>query len=319
MAALQFASSPVLGGARSANVAKFRAAYDDKHALQSTAPGGYSAVRHFATLNAMAGFVMLYCAWRIISAPEPHWLAGGLVSTLSFLVANLGEYALHRFDMHHPDSKSDHSPVHHRYFTAGSMFLKSFQDCHTILFRVSFIFKALFFVLPCLGAVLNALLFPTCGYFFLLVTSSYYLQYEWLHLSYHAPADSLLGSLPGMALLRRHHRIHHHQPFMRQWNFNITYPFMDLLFGTYYRGPLVYDPALDHVAPPPLSSFGQPSHSTGVAATAGADAATVDSGGVPCVHDDDEDGVLVESAEVLQRKQAASPRILPSAISATHK
>lgn len=149
--------------------------------LSSRAPFAYSGAVHFAVLNAMALFVLLYCAWRIGTAPTlaADWRGGAWTCALSFVFGNLVEYWLHRFDMHHPDSRSDHSPVHHRYFTAGSMFIKHFQDAYTILFSVGFIFRALFFVLPAIGALLNAALFPTCGYFFVATVASYYLQYEW--------------------------------------------------------------------------------------------------------------------------------------------
>jgi sterol desaturase/sphingolipid hydroxylase (fatty acid hydroxylase superfamily) len=32
--------------------------------------------------------------------------------------------------------------------------------------------------------------------------------------------------------LRRHHRAHHHPSSMTHWNFNITFPICDALFGT---------------------------------------------------------------------------------------
>jgi sterol desaturase/sphingolipid hydroxylase (fatty acid hydroxylase superfamily) len=57
-----------------------------------------------------------------------------------------------------------------------------------------------------------------------------------LHLCYHAPENSWLGKLPGLAYLREHHRVHHSQALMRNYNFNITYPLMDLLFRTTYQG-----------------------------------------------------------------------------------
>lgn len=57
-------------------------------------------------------------------------------------------------------------------------------------------------------------------------------------LSYHSPPDSWLGSLPGVAYLRAHHQIHHSQTLMGKYNFNITFPIADALFGTTYKGPM---------------------------------------------------------------------------------
>ena len=106
---------------------KFRRAYDTLHDL-SNPRCAYSAVAHFCTLNAMALFVIGYCIRRIALADEPCLRAGALTALLSFLFANCVEYYEHRYVMHdleHP--AGDHSSVHHRYFTASSMFLKSFQ------------------------------------------------------------------------------------------------------------------------------------------------------------------------------------------------
>ena len=38
-----------------------------------------------------------------------------------------------------------------------------------------------------------------------------------------------------MQTLRRHHTRHHDLALMGRWNFNITFPIADWLFGTYYR------------------------------------------------------------------------------------
>jgi len=92
--------------------------------------------------------------------------------------------------------------------------------------------------------------------------------------------------------------------------------------GTYYRGKSVYSAALDHVAPP--SSFPElvAAEKKGNSAAAAAAEAAATLAGPTCVDqlpsDDDvsvdgEDGVLVESAAALRRKQAASPALPPAA------
>ena len=37
-------------------------------------------------------------------------------------------------------------------------------------------------------------------------------------------------------VLRRHHQAHHDLGLMQRWNFNITFPICDAVFGTLYRG-----------------------------------------------------------------------------------
>ena len=36
--------------------------------------------------------------------------------------------------------------------------------------------------------------------------------------------------------LRNHHATHHAPELMQSWNFNITFPIFDAIYGTRYRG-----------------------------------------------------------------------------------
>jgi hypothetical protein len=85
------------------------------------------------------------------------------------------------------------------------------------------------------GIPLALLASPNVGYLFALTSIGYFLNYEWLHFSYHTAEDSWIARLPGVATLRRHHTLHHDQALMSHYNFNITYPITDWLRGTYYR------------------------------------------------------------------------------------
>ena len=61
------------------------------------------------------------------------------------------------------------------------------------------------------------------------------MTYEILHLSYHLPPDSFVGSMPFVDRLRRHHFVHHDPGVMAKANFNITFPIFDALMGTTVR------------------------------------------------------------------------------------
>ena len=65
--------------------------------------------------------------------------------------------------------------------------------------------------------------------------------YELFHFAYHVDPQSWLGRLPLIYRLRRNHVLHHDKALMTRYNFNITYPICDRLFGTLYseikRGP----------------------------------------------------------------------------------
>jgi sterol desaturase/sphingolipid hydroxylase (fatty acid hydroxylase superfamily) len=71
---------------------------------------------------------------------------------------------------------------------------------------------------------------------FMATTMAYVVAYEWLHLSYHAPADSFVGRLALIRRLRRHHALHHAPELMQKWNFNVTVPLWDWVRRTIYRG-----------------------------------------------------------------------------------
>lgn len=211
-------------------VAKFRASCRD-----DSIPADYSPHWHFATINA-AGIGMIVCF---------AWMAGGpramlthapsvLCMIVAYLVANYFEYYVHRSNFHNPLVSTRHVSLHHRFFTKDVMEYNHWRDVHLILFAP----KAPIFLVPfiCVLAVPVALVAGLqAGASFACVLAAYYLSYEYLHLAYHSPPSSFLGSLPFIAFLRRHHQIHHAQPLMGKYNFNITVPLADWVFGTTYK------------------------------------------------------------------------------------
>jgi sterol desaturase/sphingolipid hydroxylase (fatty acid hydroxylase superfamily) len=98
----------------------------------------------------------------------------------------------------------------------------------------------LFFFLGVVAAPVGGLLFlvasPNVAWLYVATAISYFLCYEWLHFAYHQPPQGLIGRLPFVAVLRRHHMRHHDPSLMSRWNFNITFPICDAVFGTIKRG-----------------------------------------------------------------------------------
>ena len=76
------------------------------------------------------------------------------------------------------------------------------------------------------GLLLRALAGTNVAALFVATAMGYFLGYEWLHLAYH---------LGHGGPLRRHHAAHHDPAQMGRYNFNITFPVCDLLFGTALR------------------------------------------------------------------------------------
>jgi sterol desaturase/sphingolipid hydroxylase (fatty acid hydroxylase superfamily) len=79
---------------------------------------------------------------------------------------------------------------------------------------------------------LALLLTHNCGWIALATSGVYVVTYELTHLAYHMPEDSWVGRLPLVAVLREHHRRHHHPALMQKWNFNVTVPLFDWIHGT---------------------------------------------------------------------------------------
>jgi hypothetical protein len=197
----------------------------------------YSGWAHFAftTLGSLA--VIAFALSRVERPTALEWA----LLPVFFLIANLAEYLGHKGPMHHRTRGlgivfQRHTLQHHSFFTDRNMACDSSSDFKIILFPPVML---LFFVggiaFP-IGALFYLLVSPNAGYLFAAVGIGYFLTYEWLHFAYHQPASSWVGRFPGVAALRRHHQTHHDPSLMARWNFNITFPIADRIFGTSYRG-----------------------------------------------------------------------------------
>jgi hypothetical protein len=198
----------------------------------------YSGLAHLSFTSGACLAAMAFSASRLHGVTPPEWLA----VPLTFLFANVAEHAGHRGAMHHPRRGlglvfERHTRQHHRFFTPERMQFDGVRDYKAVLFPpVLLMFFIVCFALP-VGLPLALLTSANTGWLFALTAIGYFLNYEWLHFSYHTPPDSRLARLPGMAALRRHHTYHHDQSLMTHYNFNITYPIADRLFGTLYHPP----------------------------------------------------------------------------------
>jgi hypothetical protein len=198
---------------------------------------GYSGWLHFAftTLGSLAAIG--FAASRLHDVRLFEWA----LVPLFFLIANLGEYLGHRGPMHHRREGLSlifirHTLQHHRFFTSESMACESPRDFKIMLFPpVMLLFFIVGMALP-IGAIFYLLVSPNAGWLFGIVGLGYFLLYEWLHFLYHLPDEGPVSRLPLLAHLRRHHQTHHDPSLMTRWNFNITFPIADWLFGTTYRG-----------------------------------------------------------------------------------
>lgn len=154
-----------------------------------------------------------------------------LVVPLTWIVSNATEWRAHR-DLLHKRSRvapilyDQHTPIHHTIYVTDDMAIRDAREWRVVLipaYGIALIFVG---VLPLLalfwfrGWVNVAALFAA-------TTMFYVVSYEWLHLSYHLPADSRIGRTRIVRTLRRHHAIHHDPRLMQHWNFNVTVPLWD--------------------------------------------------------------------------------------------
>ncbi len=159
---------------------------------------------------------------------------------VAWLVANIGEYFLHRGPMHHlrPRLKrlyKRHAATHHRFFTHEAMSVDGAAD-YAIIFLPAWLHAILVFALglPIVTLVGWGLGWERAALFGAGV-ASYILAYEWLHLAAHLPPRFGVARWPILGGVHRHHRRHHDPRRMRHINFSIFFPLADLIFGTLRR------------------------------------------------------------------------------------
>jgi hypothetical protein len=211
----------------------------------------YSGHAHFAFTSLGSLAAIGFSLSRLGSVRPLEWLTVPAV----FLLGNLVEFLGHRGPMHHRRRGlgllfQRHTEQHHRYFTHDALAYESARDVKMVLFPPVLLLFFLGAIATPLAALCFLLVSPNVGWLFAASAVGYYLTYEWLHFCHHLPPEHPVARLPLMARLRHHHQTHHDPSKMQRYNFNITFPLSDWLFGTAWR-PGSPSPA-DH--PEPSSS-----------------------------------------------------------------
>jgi hypothetical protein len=128
-----------------------------------------------------------------------------------------------------------HVLEHHQFFTDQWMTCRSFKDFKIVLFPPLHLFLYLGVVALPIGALLFLLITHNVGWLFMGTVTFYFMQYEILHFCYHLDGNAWAAKLPVISRLRLHHQTHHNPHLMDRYNFNITWPIADALFGTLHR------------------------------------------------------------------------------------
>jgi hypothetical protein len=200
--------------------------------LGASAPRWYLPSVHLLCPSAL-GFLLILAALAQIRALRPVELLG---IPFFYAFANAVEWWAHKYMLHHrrwfaPVLYDQHTPHHHMLFVTEDMAIRSRWECRLVLipaFGLMLIFLA---TLP-VGILLDRGGFHNLACLYIAVGVAYAISYEWLHLSYHLPADHPVRRLALIRALARHHEIHHDPQLMSAWNFNVTIPLWDWVMGT---------------------------------------------------------------------------------------
>lgn len=156
----------------------------------------------------------------------------------AFLLANFGEYLIHRFPLHRPypiihkATFSIHQEAHHHFFTNEYIVYDEPKDLLIIFFHPILVVILMLVVVPALYLLLPLLFSQDLSYLILAGTCLYFITYEVVHYICHLPEDHVLIKIRLLRFLRMHHLIHHNLKLMTTTNFNIVFPVWDWILGT---------------------------------------------------------------------------------------
>ncbi len=212
------------------------AAYRDKYRAEDIGPH-YNGRAHLAFVI-IASLATIIGPCFLVRAPISFadWMA--IPSAL--LLANIIEYLGHRGPMHHRRSGAGlmfqrHTEEHHAFFSENAMTCRSPRDFKIVLFPPVMLFFYLGAITLPIAIVTYFVTTLNAACFVISSAMFYFPSYEVLHFSYHMDEDTFIGRLWMIRVLREHHRAHHNPNLMQRYNFNITWPLSDYLFGTVYR------------------------------------------------------------------------------------
>lgn len=197
----------------------------------------YNGFAHLAFV-VVGSSLVIGVALSLVEKPIT-WL-DWLCIPVTFVLANFVEYFGHRGPMHRHIHRLGlmfhrHTHEHHRFFTDEWMTCRSQRDFKIVLFPAIMLLFYLGIVAFPIG--LGLYLFHTwnTACFYVATATFYFMSYEVLHFCYHLHESSWVARLPVIRALRAHHRMHHRLSLMSKYNFNITWPIADFIFGTIYR------------------------------------------------------------------------------------
>lgn len=198
----------------------------------------FSLPLHLTRTLGIASLIAGLGVWLTLGASPWLWLA----MPVFWLVANVFEWATHRYPMHQPLQPrvlyKKHTIIHHRAFAGLHQEIRQVQDLSMVMmpwYTLIIIFSGASPIALVAGLIGG----PGLAGVFLVSAVGYFLIYELIHTLHHLPQATLERSAWGrsraLASLRAHHHHHHQLQHMTKANFNVTFPFADKLLGTYVK------------------------------------------------------------------------------------
>lgn len=186
----------------------------------------------YALLVLVLLVVIITALALLIPKYEPYFL---VLLPAYFLFVNWLEYLLHRYPMHRKtrgmEVVYEHVTIHHNFYANEYFYFEEPRDYYAAILPW-YIFIGLTVVIAAVSGMIYLFFGMSNALFFALVAYSYYLLYEILHFSYHTSEKSWVKKLPFINHLARRHIVHHRTSAMAHYNFNITFPIFDRVYGT---------------------------------------------------------------------------------------
>jgi len=161
-----------------------------------------------------------------------------MIVPIALFASNFVEYSFHRWPMHHKrffifeKMYKTHSGQHHRYFTNEYMDIECDKDRREVFAKWFTVFLLIFLIVLPISIFCFLLFGQNIGILFFATCITYYGIYESIHCIVHHPDNHFLLKIPFMKLAKKHHKAHHDTKIMRNYNFNIGLPMMDIIFNT---------------------------------------------------------------------------------------
>ena len=201
-------------------------------------PAGYKPWLHLLLPSLVALVTLVFAIARIsdLRAVELWTIPITYIAGLGF------EWRAHKDILHRrlpilSELYERHERTHHVIYTADDMAMRSQQEWMLVLMPWFAIVLIIGMLLPVV-ALVSWVSTPNCAMLSLCTSVLFFLQYEWMHLSYHLPTDHPVSKLWLVRVCGALHTSHHDPRNMKRWNFNVTIPLFDLLHGTLNRDAL---------------------------------------------------------------------------------